>query len=202
MGSREGRQMKKEVLVDLIKQKYPHLTNQETELWIGRAWNTLLYESFKMDTSSVDFFCKQFYDIAVAKDTYDEYYCLLPVRPVQLPDNADGVRRVMCNKNGVDVTFVPVPRDSFGVFAELDIDKIDSSVGYSTKYNKIIWERNPNVEKVKMDIVPMFEDYDDEDEVSAPMGFDVRLAFLVDQLMSGIPDGKFWQAVNQNKVNN
>lgn len=194
--------MKKEVLVDLIKQKYPHLTNQETELWIGRAWNTLLYESFKMDVSSVDFFCKQFYDIIVTKDAYDEYYCSLPVRPVQLPDNADGVRRVMGQKNGVDVTFVPIPRDSFGVFVELDVDKIDNAIGYSTKYNKIIWERNPNVEKVKMDIVPMFEDYDDDDEVSAPMGFDVRLTFLVDQLMNGVPDSKFWQSVNQNKVNN
>lgn len=194
--------MKKEVLVDLIKQKYPHLTNQETELWIGRAWNTLLYESFKMDTSSVDFFCKQFYDIVVSKDSYDEYYCSLPVRPVQLPDNADGVRRVMGQKNGVDVTFVPIPRDSFGVFIELDVNKIDNSVGYSTKYNKIIWERDPCVDKVKMDIVPMFEDYDDDDEVSAPMGFDVRLTFMVDQLMTGVPDSKFWQAVNQNKVNN
>ena len=194
--------MTKEYYVDLIKQKYPHLTNQEVELWIGRAWNTLLYESFKMDTSSVDFFCKAFYDITVSKDSYDEYYCSLPVRPVQLPDNADGVRRVMGSKNGVDVVFVPVPRDSFGVFAELDVNKVDHAIGFSTKFNKIIWESNPNVDKVKMDIVPMFEDYDDDEEVSAPMGFDVRLTALVDQMMLGIPDSKFWQAINQNKVNN
>jgi hypothetical protein len=179
--------MKKQSLTELIHTKWPHLHRLEVEAWIGRAWNTLMYEAYRLDKSNVDFYCKPFYGVAVEKDAHDQYFCTLPVAVVQLPDSADGVRRVMYEKDGVTVKFVPIERDAQGVFAELDINLIDTEIGYSVYHDKIVWECDPEVPTVSMDIVPLYEDYSDDDDLAAPMGFDVRLVAIVDQMINGTP---------------
>lgn len=177
--------MIKAAFIELLQTKFPHVHQQDIEQWIGRAWSTLLYETYKIDPSNLDFFVKP-YEVDVLKDTYGNYYSLLPIGIVQLPDSADGVRRISL-KGDNSLKFFPAPKGSFSIFNELDVNLIDDGILYAVKFDKIEYSCDPGITEVKLDLVPRFESYDDEDEIGVPMGFDVKLISIVEQLINGTP---------------
>jgi hypothetical protein len=166
--------------------RWPNQDPGDIEMWCGRGFNEIMYAAFKSDPSNFDLYCKQdlVADVQQNTDT-DEFYCMLPKQICQLPDHAEGVRRVRKLK-GHAIDFVPVQKDSVPVFDGM-IEVFDPTVGYSVGNDRIIFEKAPGVDRVRMDLVIPFEEYDMEDYIYIPLGQDDALISAVAKFIEGTP---------------
>ena len=179
--------MNKQEIIELVVTRFPQVHERVAEAWITLAFNQILYEDSRKDPSNFDFYSKTYKNVAILKDPdTDIYYSTLPQQVVQLPDNAEGVRRINAMK-GLMPEFIPLQRDSWDVFAGLDAGKIDHSIGFSPTNERIEYERNPEISKVRMDLVIPFDKYDDDDFINIPSGSDLRIIAIVEQLINGTP---------------
>jgi hypothetical protein len=178
--------MKKVELIELMRARFPNVQPGEIEFHIGRAINQIIYEVFRNDLSNLDLYTKEYTGVAVLQNpTTDEYYCLLPEQICQLPDHAEGVRRVRKMKSK-SLDFVPIQKDSESTFEGM-IGVGDSTIGYSVSMDRIIWESDPQVTEVRMDLVIPFEKYDYEDNIYIPAGQDNNVELAIAKFIEGSP---------------
>lgn len=169
---------------DSLGKYHPLLIEQYTEM----AFNTHFFMIFKQDLSNYDRFCKTYKNIAVEYDSAtDEYYCTLPIRVPQLPDVQEGVRRINPMKS-ISRKFIPLKKDSWEGWSELEAGKVDTSIGYCLDTTRVLWENNPGVDDVKMDIVRPFSEYEDTEDIPIPAGADVQIVDIVRKLMATTPN--------------
>lgn len=178
--------MRKIDLIEVMMKRFPNSDPGDIAIWAGMGFNFIMYDAFRRDPSNFDLYAKEFKNVAVLKDLdTDEYYCEYPAQMCQVPDHAEGIRRIRKMK-GDDNSFVPVQKDSVPVFNGM-IEVYDPSIGYSCAPNKIVWERNPGVEFVRIDEVIAFEEYDMEDPIYIPMGQDDNLMAAIAKFIEGTP---------------
>lgn len=181
--------MLKAHLIEAIADRFPDVHELVIEFHIARAYNQIIYQTFRLDPNNLDLYSKTYKDVAIVKDDDTNiYYSVLPAAIVQLPDVQDGVRRVSPMKTNDRVVFFPVPRDSWDVFETLDVQLTDDGIGYSVTNLRVEYDhKDSDVDTVKMDLVIDFAEYDEEDEVNIPSGQDAQLISIVEQFINGTP---------------
>lgn len=111
------------------------------QIYIGRAFNTLMYEIFRKDKGSLSLYVKTYTATTVVlQDAITGVYSsTLPVAIMQLPDVASGVRRVSAD-NGRGIEFVPIDAETVEYLKDLEVSdvNINNVVGYYLRNNKKI----------------------------------------------------------------
>lgn len=108
--------------------------------YIGRAFNTLMYDIFRKEKNSLSLYCKTYTARVIAQDSITRVYSTtLPATIIQLPDAASGVRRVSFD-NGTGLAFVPISAEQAQSFQGLDSANatINPTVGYYLRHNNKI----------------------------------------------------------------
>ncbi len=176
----------KQSLIELVNRNYPQVEPQVVESCIGKAFNMLFYGAFRKDLSNLDLYAKTYKDVAVLKDEATEtYYSLLPVQTVQLPDCAEGVRRVYLKQGIQQRKFVPLQKSAWNL--NLTAYKIVPWVGYCVRPDRIEYKNDPQCKSVYLDLVIPFELMDDDDPVYIPSGQDELLLQTVSGFLQGSP---------------
>jgi len=181
--------MDKRSFIDLYGVKYPHLNDNPQYLaaQIGRAFNTVLAYAFRNNLENYDLYSKTYTDIEVLQDTNGTYYSNVPVRIMQLPDNAESVRRITATQDQKTILFMPVPKDSWSTFDLLDVSKVSKSCTYSITNNRVEFAQKPATTRVAMDVVRTFLDIDDNEEISIPSGMEQLFEDHLSAFINGTP---------------
>jgi hypothetical protein len=116
----------------------------------------------------------------------DLYYSLLPVSVIQLPDAANGVRRITGMQNHYTTEYIPLKRDSWDIWVRNNVAATSKENGYCVRIDRVEYFKKPIHETVKMDIIPMYDAYDDTDDIPIPSGADVKLLEIMINLMQGV----------------
>ena len=188
--------MIKEKLIKLVQSKFTGVNatadtrNQYHPLYIEQylnmAFNTLIYTTFRKDLSNLDQYCKTYHDVPVLhEESTDTYYSLLPVPVVQLPDAANGVRRISGMQNKYTTEYIPLKRDSWDIWAQNNVAQTSKENGYCPRIDRVEYFRKPIHDAVKMDILPLFDSYESTDDIPIPSGADVKLFEIMMALMQG-----------------
>jgi len=194
--------MTREQLIELVQRRleggnlHPDLKGkyhpEVVALHVGMAYNQIIYDVYvtnKDDMVSLDPYTVTYKDVAVACDEdTDTWYSLYPASIAVLPDIQSGVRFISPMRDNESTIFVPSERDSWDVFAGLEVGLIDHSIGYSVMPDRVEYHKNPNeIALVKMGLVVSFDAYGDTDEVKMPFGKDEMILQLVLQSLTGQP---------------
>lgn len=170
---------------------------KEVEQNMARAWNQLLYDTFRMDLTFLDFYAKDYQSQSVSQDaTTKQYYVDLPAAIVQLPDKSAGVRSVegagqdFSTPVGVRVKFKPMSDTMLKLAANLDATLADTSIiGYAVRYDKILFDQNMTSALasagVHLKLVVPFDVYTSTEKLPVPAGKDEQLYILTMQFMFG-----------------
>jgi hypothetical protein len=108
---------------------------------LNSVFNRAVYDTYQnglksSDYSQLDAWCK-IYECAVTGQVAPGTtgYALLPFAPSQLPNNM-GVRQV-CDHNNNGNVFAPVENTSAVIFAELDVNTMDSTPTYNVQRSNV-----------------------------------------------------------------
>lgn len=171
--------MTKEQLVELVGNSVKGHP-QMIAMALGRAFNQLLYSTFRKDLSNLDLYAK---DMTA---TIVDGKCPLPESIVQLPVQGDGIRTITPTKER-GVYFVPMSEHAMRTFQSFSTPS--SYVGWCIRNSNIEFEET-DVTEIRISYIPPFEALDDEDEVHIPVGADVQLIGLTAQFLQGMPEKK------------
>ena len=182
-----------------LKKTHPGHSPQRllVEQNMARAWNQILYDTFRKDLGYLDFYAKDYRDQTVSLNTIvNQYYVSLPVAIVQLPDRNEGVREVQSGDQdystptSTGVKFVAMSDKDMRYKKNLDVGLSESDViGYAVRYDKILFDENMSVaqaaKKVHLKLVVPFDVYTSTESVPIPSGKDEQLYILTMQFMFG-----------------
>jgi hypothetical protein len=147
---------------------------------IENAWNQVVGQLFLNDSHQLDLYTKS-YEVDVAYSD-PRYYALLPVKTIQYKDAGGGVRQIhtLCDE---EVFFVPMRSIDFQLYSSLDAGIVGGDVlGYVTKADRVeFFGLSDSVTKVRMDIVPSFPEWGDDDDFPMPSGMAENIYGLVVQ---------------------
>ena len=177
--------MKKIELVEAITEQLPVKLNPKVlELFIGRAFNQIIFETFRKDLTNMDIFTKSYYNVPVVQDEdTDQWYSELPVQIVQLPISGDGVMAIHSMK-GKGVEFAAKKSGMQDIHRELEVAYLDGPIPYWLMNGRVEYGSKPfldSISTVKMSLIPQFGELDFMDEIHIPSGKDERLLELVTQ---------------------
>lgn len=166
------------------KDIHPELVEQA----MAKAWNTLLYSTFRKNISMLDFYAKEYTgQAAVLNATTDKYEIDLPVAIVQLPDIIAGVRAVTVDQ-WEDVEFVPQSQTENMLMYDSDTYNLDDVISYTVRFDKIIFNQEGTVVDLttydfRLNLVIPLDEYEDTDELPVPSGQDMEFQNLVMQFL-------------------
>lgn len=177
--------MTKEQLIEFIGKELP--TPQHPEmiaLAVGRAFNQLLYTTFRKDMSNLDLYTRAF-NTTIREDG-NVLYTTIPSSIVQLPVPGDGIRMISPTKEK-GMYFSPMGEHAMRAFEAFDTPS--SYVGWCIRNGRIEYQ-DTTVRDITISLIPPFEAYDDDDEVHIPSGADVQLISLAHQFLNIMPPEK------------
>ena len=183
--------MKKINFIEAIQRQLPNKVHAGTlSVYIGRAFNQIIYETFRKNSSDLDLFSKTFLNVEVKKDEDQGiYYCKLPVPIIQLPGAGDGVLSVN-TMMGRGIEFVATGSSLGRIHEDLEVRDMDGPIPYYVTSGRIEFENKSPIEdisKVKVVLVPSFDALDMLDEVYIPSGKDAEILELVTRFAVGAP---------------
>jgi hypothetical protein len=164
---------------------------------IGRAFNQIVYETFRQDLSNIDLYRKRYTGVSVEADSETGvHYSTLPESILQLPVTGEGVI-IYQTEGRKSLNFVPVKEDAIDVFDCLEVGKVDGTVGFVVTDGKVFYYGMADgITSVSMRLPIPFEKYADTDEVHIPSGKDVQIYTLVCQFLGQQPKAN---TINDNK---
>lgn len=180
--------MTKEQLIELVGKALP--IKQHPAIIgaaIGRAFNQILYSTFRKDLSNLDLYTRGFDTIIHYDENRDVFYSDIPAPIVQLPVPGDGIRMITPIKEK-GVHFVPMKDHAmrmFGAFTE-----VSSFVGWAIRNQRVEYESGVEGMQITNHLVIPFDMYDDEDEIYLPVGADMEIIGLAAQILNGRPEKK------------
>ena len=171
--------MEKRAFVEIIKSRLGWRWGDRTlAKHIDVAWNQVAGQLFGSDSHQLDLYTKT-YTVSVTNGT-PRKYALIPVGTIQYKDAAGAVRRVHteCDE---EVHFVPMRGIDFQIFKSLDAGLVATDIiGYMTKTDRIeFFEISDDITSVRMEVVPLFSEYDDTDAIPIPDGVAENIYGLV-----------------------
>lgn len=155
---------------------------------IAKAWNQILYDTFRKDLSFLGFYAKEYTDITVTLNAITSvYYSTLPAAIVQLPDKSAGVRRISAATNRT-LQFIPMSEEVAELKASTEVGLVDGTkIGYIVRYGRVEYDSNMTAAiaaaGVKMSLVVPFDVYTRLENVPIPAGKDEDLVRLALQFM-------------------
>lgn len=181
--------MKKIEFIEIVEDRLPvKIHPRIIERYIGRAWNTVIYETFRKDFSGLDLYCKSYDSVAVNYDsTEDIYYSVSPVSFVQLPSSGNGVISIHSAK-GKGIEFAATRGEMQDIQNGLEVGTLTNPIPYWTINNRIEYGNTggiDTVQTVRMRIIPQFEALEMTDEFTFPVGSDEKILELVVQFALG-----------------
>lgn len=178
---------------------------EEIKVHLSTAFNQAVYNTWLngkkfSDFSQLDAWSKT-YECVVVSQVGTKAHALLPFAPVQLPDGF-GIRQV-CNHNAVGTVFAPIEATANVVFAELEVQTMDSTPTYNLEQNNLSTGAGELSHMLRLDKLPVapatlitalnvmlivpIETLDDYDDIACPSGSEDSLIQQVIALMSKKP---------------
>lgn len=173
--------MTKEQLVEFIGKALPTPQHPEMiSMAIGRAFNQLLYSTFRKDLSNLDLYTRSYNSEILIDEARDVYYAEIPQQIVQLPEPGDGIRDITPSKEK-GIYFVPLAASAMRMFSVCD--EPSAYVGWCIRNQRVEFESGRTM-PVTMHLIIPFELYDDEENVYLPVGADDELIRLTASFLS------------------
>lgn len=181
--------MKKIEFIEIIENRLPvKIHPRIIERYIGRAWNTVIYETFRKDFSGLDLYCKSYDAVAVKYDSVEDiYYSDPPVPFVQLPSSGNGVISIHSAK-GKGIEFAATRGEMQDIQNGLEVGTLSGPIPYWTINKRIEYGNTGGIDtitSVRMRIIPQFEALSMDEEFNFPVGSDERILEIVVQFALG-----------------
>lgn len=169
------------------------------EAYADLAWQQLIHDTYRKNTSNLDFYAKEYKNTSVAIDTDTlRYYSTLPANILQLPNRSEGVRHIH-TIDGETVEFVPVSEDDYRRSQGLYVGTLDSTIGYIVRDTRVDYDSNMTAliasADVTMKLVIPFEDYDETDQITIPEG---KAMDFMQMVVAMALDGQRVDLINNN----
>ena len=161
--------MLKSKLVDMMKDAAGvKFSDRSLVAHLDNAFNTVAGQIYVREPSQLDYFARKFI-VDIVHDPF-RFYSLYPCEVVMGIDTAKAVRHVYPTGND-RIDFVPIEETGVDIFSAVDLDMIDSSVGYIPKSDRCeYWNLQKHICKVVQYIVVPFSEWSDTDDIPLPMG--------------------------------
>ena len=178
--------MRKDVLISSVRKaimkqtsgtqdslKFSHPAVVEGE--VSKAYDEILKKYYASNinlmNAELDYYAKK-YRLSISTDSDGVNYITLPVRPIQLRNNL-GVRYVKPAKG--KITFVRSNDVEIESINNLEVSKCLNHAFYYMDGNKRVtleFSRSEHsmIEQVDVKVLPVFEDFDDSDDIEFPVG--------------------------------
>jgi hypothetical protein len=181
-------------LIEALNERLPTKVNPKVlSLWIGRAFNQIIYDTFRKNLTSLDIFTKTYNNIDVTFDEdTDTWYSNLPVQVVQLPISGDGVLSIHSMK-GKGIEFSAKKSGMQNIHRNMEVTVLNGPIPYWLMNGKIEYGTKggiDTVKKVRMRLIPQFGELDMMDEIHIPSGKDEQLMELIIQFAGATPPQK------------
>ncbi len=181
--------MKKIEFIESIQDRLPVKLHEKTlAIYIGRAWNTVIYETFRKDFSGLDIYTKTYPNVAVSYDAdVDVYYSVLPVSIIQLPMSGDGIRSIHSMK-GKGIEFAAKRAEMQDIHSGLEVGTLSGPIPFYIMNGRVEYGTTGGIDTittVRMRAIPQFEALDMLDEVYFPVGSDERILEIVTNFAVG-----------------
>jgi len=184
---------------DLKGQYHP----EEIKVWMSSAFNKLIINAWRNgkkynEFSLIDAWSKK-YACSVASQVGTKAHTLLPFAPVQLPENA-GIRQISDTADPSNV-FAPMEATAAVVFAELEVQTMDSTPVYSLEQNYLSTGAGEASHLLRLDKLPVapatlivsvdallvqnLDQIDDYDDLALPENGEDDLMKIVIEVMRG-----------------
>lgn len=161
--------LKKELVqtvLDLAGLEFGHRT---AAIAIGQAFNQVVGQLFSQDNGQFQFYCKRV-TLPVSNRV-----AVIDIPIIQCKTNGSGVPRIM--PSGADNTCLAddtvfMPMALYALQSSVDANHISTFIFYTVENNQIRFNDSlpKGVTEVLADVVPEFQYYDDNDNVSLPAG--------------------------------
>ena len=183
--------MTKGELVELIKKKLGddyRLHDNTVALDLNLAWEQALGEITKHNKSMLDFYAVSYDDVEVLRDDRSgEYYSMLPVPIIEGMNISHGVRRINYPKDR-SLSFVPATGLNIDIISDLDAFHVVDSVLFEVRKDRIVFHNmESGVSSVSMELVPPFNEIDEDDEFPLPVGASQYIVEMVSEFFKGSP---------------
>jgi hypothetical protein len=121
------------------------------------VFRQIIYETWEKgkresDFSQLDAWART-YTVPLQSQTPTTAYCFLPITPILLPDGL-GIRQVCDNANNANV-FAPIEAGANVVFAELEVDMMDTTPTYRLEQNNLATSDGEASHILKLDRLPI-----------------------------------------------
>jgi len=186
--------MKKIEFLEALQDRLPtKLHAKVLSLFIGRAFNQIIYDTFRKDLTSMDIFTKTYNNIPVVYDAdTDIWYSTLPVAIIQLPMSGDGVMSIHSMK-GKGIEFAAKKAGMQEIHQNLEVNTLSGPIPYWLMNGRVEYGIKSGIDtntKVRMRVIPQFGALDMLEEIHIPSGKDEQLMELVVQFAGGTPPEK------------
>ena len=181
--------MKKIEFLESLQDRLQVKTDLRTlAIYVGRAWNTVVYETFRKDFSHLDIYTQTYNNVAVSYDSnIDVYYSAFPVSIIQLPMAGDGIRSIH-SMQGKGIEFAAIRSEMQDIHSGLEVGTLDGPIPYYIVNGRIEYGNTGGIDtitEVRMRAIPQFEAIDMFSEIYFPVGTDERILEIVTQYSIG-----------------
>ena len=185
--------MKKIEFIETILERNREADPNVIEVYIARAWNQIMYETFRKDITNIDIYSKTYKNVDIKFDTdIEQYYSEMPTSIIQLPNDGDGVLSINTMK-GSGIEFCATRAGMNDIHKDLEVVSVNGPIDFWIMNNRIEYEPRVGIEeikKVRVRAIPQFEEIDELEDIYIPVGQDERLMELVSQFALGIAPEK------------
>jgi len=172
-----------------IRKKYPwNIVKRYTEMGYSAYVNEVYKADRDRNNVYLDSLTKPYSNVAVAEDTTrGEKYSIIPtIKLFQLPDNA-AIRQIIPVQNDVakmNLAFVMRNNNTSWIFSQLEVDTQLDRVRYYVEDGNIFFsthidDLDPVPTKVLMKLVVPLSEYSGDEQLTIPIGGDLRIFQLV-----------------------
>jgi len=206
--------MTKRQLIDLLKHRlaggdcpqelkgkyHPEILAKHISLAHNYLLKTVAYREAEQtgDFGLLDAYTKTYIIDVLFDDLRKEYYSLIPIKIVDLPENR-GIR-FLSDVENQSIQYIYRSNNSEDIYNNLDVSKVSKRTRYYRERDKVYY-RGVIIEmkeQVLAKLIPDFDSLEDEDDVSIPSAYGKLIFDLVFQSMSGMPMEK---VSNDNNAN-
>ena len=163
---------------------------------MAAAWTQILHDAFNKRLTFYNFYTKEYTAQTPVKSTENQYKLTLPAAIAQIPNVAEGVRRVQSADadftagTGAGVKYVPTNEFDMRYKDNIDAGLADSTIiGYSVRYDSIWFDKNMTAALatagVNLLLVVPFDVYTSTEVIPAPSGKEVDLVNITIALATG-----------------
>lgn len=146
------------------------------EVYVNGLFSTYLNALAANKKSKLDSYIKPYMNVAVTLDTAtDSYYSLFPAAPARLSKTGDAIRDIS-TEQGTGIGFCPMEDDFNDMLVYTEAYDLDDVISY-TVTDRIDYQGTgiESITEVRVKMIPQFSEYDDDDEVPIPVGFEQQI---------------------------